>query len=91
MNEPVSMNWHACWQPLLTAAAGCWHLLLLLADAQQQVAAAASSSNSQQQLPAIAAAAASSSCQHACRFMDAGSFMHACQLLLMRACMDRHA
>jgi hypothetical protein len=86
-----------------TAAAGsssCWQLLLLLAAAD----AAASSCCcwlllriSQQQQPAVAAAGSqpllasgsSSSSQHACRFMHAGSLMHACLLLMMRACVRR--
>ena len=63
----------------------CWLLAaqLLAAGAAAQllllldVAAAVASSQQQQ--------------QHAYRFMDAGSFMHACQLklLLMRACVLR--
>ena len=61
----------------------CWLLAaqLLAAGAAAQLlllldAAAAVASSQQQQ-------------QHAYRFMDAGSFMHACQLLLMRACVLR--
>jgi hypothetical protein len=66
-------------------AAGCWLLLLLLgAVVEQQPAAAASSSSNQQQ-----SAASSSSSHHALRSMHAGSFMHACQLMLMRACARR--
>ena len=64
-----------CWllAAQLLAAGAAAQLLLLLLLLQQQPAAA---SSQQQQ-------------QHAYRFMDAGSFMHACQLLLMRACVLR--
>ena len=63
----------------------CMLLLLLLAAVQQPAAAASSSSSSQQQ----PAGSSQQQQHHASRFMDAGSFMHACQLLLMRACVLR--
>ena len=72
---------HACRRVLkhqhahaLRSHAGCCCWLLLLA-----VAAAAASSSQQQ------SANSQQQQQHACRFMEAGSFMHACQLLPMRA------
>ena len=57
-------------------AAGCCWLLLAAAAAASSCCWLLHSSQQQQQ-------------QHACRVMDAGSFMHACQLLLMRACARR--
>ena len=52
-------------------------------------AAASSSSQQQQQQPAAARSQQQQQQQHACWVMDAGSVMHACQLLLMRACVRR--
>ena len=57
----------------IAAAVGCWRMLLLTAGC---CCCCWVLHSSRQQ-------------QHACWFMDAGSFMHACQLLLMRACVLR--
>ena len=65
-----------CWMLRALLAAGCCWLLLAAAAAASSCCWLLHSSQQQQQ-------------QHACRVMDAGSFMHACQLLLMRACARR--
>jgi hypothetical protein len=54
----------------------CWCCCWLLMLLLHPAAAASSSQHQQQQ-------------QHASRFMDAGSFMRACQPLRMRACVRR--
>jgi hypothetical protein len=77
---PVLKQQHAHAAAMLAAAAA----LLLAAAVRQPVAAASSSSGNQQQ-----PAASSSSSHHALRSIHTGSFMHACPLMLMRACARR--
>ena len=75
MDQRTGMNEPACMRAAAAASCCCWLLLVLLLACCWLLLAAAQQQQQQQ--------------QHACWFMDAGSFMHACQLLLMRACVRR--